>query len=126
MRFTEMRLSSKKKTAKSKTKKQSANKGIKKQYLKSRPMCKVTFKLPKEAVPDAVTVAIAGDFNNWNADQTKMKKLKNGDFTQTVELPCEGEFKFRYLIDSSRWENDWSADKYVPNGLGEDDSVVIV
>jgi 1,4-alpha-glucan branching enzyme len=121
-----MRLSSKKKTEKKTIKKQSVNNGIKKQYLKSRPMCKVTFRLPKAAAPDAATVAIAGDFNNWNKDQTKMKKLKNGDFTQTVELPYKGEYKFRYLIDSSRWENDWSADKYVSNGLGEDDSVVIV
>jgi 1,4-alpha-glucan branching enzyme len=121
-----MRISSKKKTKNKTTKKQQTNNGIKKQYLKSRPMCKVTFRLPKEAAPEAATVAIAGDFNNWNAELTKMKKLKNGDFTRTVELPCEGEFKFRYLIDSSRWENDWCADKYVPNGLGEDDSVVIV
>jgi len=28
------------------------------------------------------------------------------------------------LIDDERWENDWAADDYVPNGFGGDNSVV--
>ena len=97
---------------------------IKRQYLKSKALCKVTFRLPKEAVQGAETVTIVGDFNKWNVTQTPMKKLKNGSFTLTLELPCDREFNFRYLLDSSRWENDWFADKYVPNDLGEENSVI--
>jgi hypothetical protein len=100
--------------------------GIKKQYLKSKPVCKVTFRLPKDAAPGARTVSIAGDFNNWNITQSQMKKLSGGDFTLTVELPCNREYSFRYLIDAQKWENDWCADKYIPNEYGEDNSVVIV
>jgi 1,4-alpha-glucan branching enzyme len=100
--------------------------GLKKQYMKSNPVCKVTFRLPKEAAPDARTVSVVGEFNNWDLTEHQMKKLKNGDFTATVELPCNREFRFRYLIDSCRWENDWFADKYVPNEHGSDDSVVVV
>ena len=99
---------------------------IKKQYLKSAPQCKVTFRFPKEAAPDAKSVAVVGDFNDWNVAEHLMKKLKNGDFKVTLSLPCNREYKFKYLIDANRWENDWFADKYIPNGYGSDDSVVVV
>ena len=100
--------------------------GIKKQYLKTNGWCNVTFKLPKDAAPDAGVVNIVGDFNNWNFTETEMKKLKSGDFKVTLKLHKNREYRFRYLIDSYRWENDWSADQYVPNSFGCDDSLVIV
>jgi 1,4-alpha-glucan branching enzyme len=99
---------------------------LKKQYLKSNPVCKVTFRLPKDAAPDACAVSVVGEFNNWDMSEHQMKKLKNGDFSATIELTCNREYRFRYLIDSCRWENDWCADKYLPNKHGSDDSVVIV
>ena len=104
----------------------SLNIGIKKQYLKSGNMCRVTFRLPKEAAPDARVVTLAGDFITWNTAEAQMKKLRNGDFTLTLELPCNKEYHYRYLIDESRWENDWYADRYAPNPYGCDDSVVVV
>ena len=100
--------------------------GIKKQYLKSNGSCNVTFRLPKEAAPDAQVVTIVGDFNNWNFAASQMKKLKNGDFKATLKLQRDKEYRFRYFIDGTRWENDWSADKYVPNTFGSDDSLVII
>jgi 1,4-alpha-glucan branching enzyme len=109
-----------------KTTKKIGKSGIKKQYLKTRPDCRVTFRLPKEAAPAAKYVSVVGDFNNWSITETPLKKLKNGDFTATITLMCDREYKFRYLIDADRWENDWSADKYIPNCFGGDDSVVVV
>jgi 1,4-alpha-glucan branching enzyme len=106
--------------------KENVNRGIKKQYLKSDKSCSVTFRLPKESAPDAQVVTIVGDFNNWNVKETLMNKLKSGDFKLILKLPCAREYRFRYLIDSNRWENDWCADKYVPNAFGCDDSVVII
>ena len=99
---------------------------LKKQYMKSNPICRVTFRLPKEAAPSARTVHIVCDFNSWNITETPMKKLKNGDFTLTLGLPCNREYSFRYLINTERWENDWFADKYIPNPYGGDDSVVVI
>jgi 1,4-alpha-glucan branching enzyme len=106
-------------------KSQEATMGLKKRYLKKSPVCKVTFRLPKDAAPVADMVTIVGDFNNWALTETQMKKMKNGDFKATLDLPCDREYRFRYLIDSSQWENDWCADKYIPNEHGSDDSVVI-
>ncbi len=100
--------------------------GIKKQYLKSNGSCNVTFRLPKDAAPDAKVVTLVGEFNDWNLNEIEMKKLKSGDFKVTLKLLKNKAYKFRYLIDSKRWENDWYADRYVPNAFGCDDSLVIV
>ena len=100
--------------------------GIKKEYLKSRKVCKVTFRLPKVAATDAKSVCIVGDFNNWNIRTNPMKKLKNGNYTITLELEAGREYQFRYLIDECKWENDWNADKYVRSPYGDSDNSVIV
>ena len=99
---------------------------IKKIYLKSRNACKVTFRVFKEVVPDAHQVCLAGDFNEWNILANPMKRLKNGDFTTQIELQPGRDYQFRYHIDNSRWENDWQADKYVPNPFGDSDNSVVV
>ncbi len=100
--------------------------GIRKEYSKSRKMCRATFRLPREAAPRARKVTIVGDFNNWDKEITRLQKQDNGDFAVTIELDPGREYRFRYLIDGRIWENDWCADKYVRNPYGEDDSVVCV
>lgn len=98
--------------------------GIKKEHIKTRNICKVTFKLPAEAAFKASSVTVVGDFNNWNKEVTPLEKLEGGDFAVTVELDAGQEYSFRYLIDGQRWENDWHADKYVKSPYGAEDSVV--
>ena len=99
---------------------------LKKQYLKSKPVCKVTFTLPKEAAGAVKSAHVVGDFNNWNVRSNGMKKLKDGTLTATITLKRGKEYQFRYLLDGAIWENDWSADKYVQNRFGSDNSVVVV
>ena len=99
---------------------------LKKQYLKTRAACRVTFPLPKKAAAFANTVHLVGDFNDWNKSITPMKRLKNGSFTTTLVLRRNKEYQFRYLLDGLQWENDWKADKYVPNRYGSENSVVVV
>ncbi len=97
---------------------------IEKHYSKSKSLCKVTFRLPKEAVQGARNVTIVGDFNNWNVTQTPMKQMSNGDYTLTLELPCNREFNFRYLVDAEKWEKDWFADRYIPDDSSDDNSLI--
>jgi hypothetical protein len=101
-------------------------KGMLKQYLKTCPKCRVTFRLPKEAAQEAQVVMVVGDFNGWSTTETPMKRLRTGDFMLTLEFPRNREFRFRYFIDGSRWENDWNADRYFPNPYGGEDSVLIL
>ncbi|NPD44640.1 MULTISPECIES: isoamylase early set domain-containing protein [unclassified Lentimicrobium] len=100
---------------------------LKKQYLKSKPICKVTFSMDKEAVAGASQVDLLGEFNSWNmADAISMKKLKNGTFKVTVDLPTGSEFQYKYLLDGEKWIADDSADKYVNSGLGAEENAVVV
>ena len=103
-----------------------ANVGLKKEYLKSKNIVKVTFRLPKVAALDAKNVHVVGDFNGWSIYANPMKRLKKGEFTTTIELKPGNEYQFRYLIDEVRWENDWNADKYVKSPFGSDNSVIVV
>jgi 1,4-alpha-glucan branching enzyme len=81
-----------------------ANISIRKQYLKSRPVCKVTFRIPEEMGTSAKTAHIVGEFNNWTFFATPMKKLKSGAFTMTLELEPGREYQFRYLLDKRSGE----------------------
>lgn len=100
---------------------------IKKQYLKSKPICKTTFTLPVEAAPKASKVFLLGDFNNWDKKKAiPLKKQKNGIFKVVLDLSPGREYQFRYLIDNNIWENHWEADKYQPSGFGEENSVVVL
>ncbi|GGD54582.1 hypothetical protein GCM10011357_07890 [Lacimicrobium alkaliphilum] len=66
-----------------------------------------------------------GEFNNWDTQTQPMKRLKNGTFTTTIDLPRNNQYQFRYLLDDKNWENDWSADHYVPSPVSLEDNSVI-
>lgn len=96
---------------------------IKKQYLKSKPVCKVTFSIEAET---AEAVAVVGSFNNWNAEQAPLKKLKNGTFKATVDLEKDNTYEFRYIVDGE-YVNDMAADAYAWNDYaGAENSIVSV
>lgn len=100
---------------------------IAKQFLKSKPLAKVTFELTADAVNGAKTVALAGEFNDWDASAQVLKKQKDGSYKTTVELPVGGEYQYRYVLDGTTWTNDGAADKYVASGVsGEENSVVVL
>ena len=98
--------------------------GIKKKFIEERNICEVTFRFPREASLQVQKVTVVGDFNNWEKETNPLEKQHNGDFTTTLQLDAGKEYRFRYLIDSHRWENDWHADRYVKGPYDVDDSVV--
>jgi len=98
-----------------------------KKHLKTKPVCKVTFRVPSELANDAARVALVGDFNDWDPRTLPLERLKSGEFKITVDLEAGREYQFRYLIDGQTWQNDDDADRYVPSGFaGTDNSVVAV
>ncbi|MEL6698308.1 MAG: isoamylase early set domain-containing protein [Bacteroidota bacterium] len=100
---------------------------ITKKFLKSKPVCKVTFKLPKNVSNGAGQVFLVGDFNEWNKTATPMKGLKDGSFSTTVDLAQGQEYAFRYLIDGAEWANETEADKTASTPFPDAvNSVVIV
>jgi 1,4-alpha-glucan branching enzyme len=96
-----------------------------KQPEKAAAKTKVTFDLPKAAVENAETVAVLGDFNQWDIQQgIELKKQKDGSFKATVELEAGRNYQYRFLIDGRRWENAWNAEAYEPTPFGTYNSVV--
>jgi 1,4-alpha-glucan branching enzyme len=98
---------------------------LKKQVLKSKPVCKVTFSLSKKQVPEAQTVHLVGEFNEWSETDTEMTRMKNGDFKVTLPLETGKQYQFRYLVDGTTWMNDDSADGFVKSGLGEEENCIV-
>jgi 1,4-alpha-glucan branching enzyme len=94
---------------------------ISKEFTPKRTVCKVTLTLPEEWANKEVVVA--GSFNDWDTSSDKLEK-KNGKWTTTLRLKPENEYRFKYLIDGEKWENDDAADQYVPNEFGSEDSVI--
>lgn len=98
---------------------------MKKSFSGVRDACIVTFRLSQTAAGKAGRVSLVGDFNEWDADATPLVLQKDGSFAAALELPTGRKYRFRYLVDSSRWENDWDADRHEPSGYpGTENSVV--
>lgn len=75
--------------------------------------------------PRAKTVLIAGDFNNWQPEQTPMEKVsETGIWQAKIELP-PGSYRYRYVVDG-QWQQDPYNEQVEPNPFGEYNSVVEV
>jgi 1,4-alpha-glucan branching enzyme len=93
-----------------------------KKFFKSKSTCQVTFQLPEGV--EAEKASVVGEFNNWDPEADRMKKVKRV-WKTTVELEQGQEYQFRYLVNGADWYNDDAADKYVPNNVAGDNSVVV-
>ena len=103
---------------------------IKKKYLKSKPVVKVTFEVSSEAAQGAEEIYLLCEALDW--EKEPLKKFKAGHFKATVNLPTDGkdDYEYRYCMvmpdGSEKYENDWEAEAYRPNGVDGDNSVVSV
>ena len=96
---------------------------IKKQFIKTKPVCKVTFSVEAK---EADSVSVVGDFNNWNAIDGELSKLKNGTFKGVFDLAKDASYEFKYLIDGA-YVNDAEADSFKWNEFaGTENGVLTV
>jgi len=83
----------------------------------------VHFQLP--AVIWAETVTLVGDFNGWNRQSHPLTRSRDdGSWHIEVALEAGKVYQFRYLVNGTDWQNDWNADRYIPNPFGGDNSVL--
>ncbi|WP_166962987.1 isoamylase early set domain-containing protein [Yeosuana marina] len=94
---------------------------ITKQYLKSKPICKVTFSV---LAKEAKEVKVVGTFNDWDTKTEGLKKLKNGTFKGTVDLEKGSSYEFKYIIDGV-YVNDADADGYMWNDFAAAENGVL-
>lgn len=96
---------------------------IKKQFVKTRPVCKVTFSIDAK---EAVAAAVIGDFNNWNPKEGELKKSKTGVFKGVFDVDKDASYEFKYVIDGA-FVNEPEADSYKWNDFaGAENSILQV
>jgi 1,4-alpha-glucan branching enzyme len=99
---------------------------IEKKYLKVKPVCRVKFVLDENQYNSVDSIILAGDFNDWQAGGTALKKTKNGTWSVTCDFAPGSEIQFRYLINGTQWDNDPEADRSVANVFGSENSVIVI
>ena len=68
-------------------------------------------------------VFIAGDFNNWSKESTKMEESE-GIYKKVLYLK-KGKYNYKFVVDG-QWVIDEKADAFVEDGFGGKNSVVYV
>ncbi len=74
--------------------------------------------------PRAKTVQIAGDFNNWQPQQTILKASKDGKWELAMEL-APGKYRYRMVVDG-QWQQDPYNGNVEANPYGEYNSILEV
>ena len=74
--------------------------------------------------PNARSVSVIGDFNQWNPQVNRMTKAKDGSFRARMKLP-PGEFQYKFVVDGM-WFSDPAAQAQVINQHGSLNSVIQV
>ncbi len=96
---------------------------IKKQFIKSKPVCKVTFSVEAK---EAATAVVIGDFNNWDPKEGTLSKSKAGVFKGVFDLEKDASYEFKYVIDGA-FVNEPQADAFKWNDFaGAENSVLEV
>ena len=71
--------------------------------------------------PNAQSVHVAGDFNDWRPGGCPMQRTSEGYWVAKVRLPS-GDFRFRYYADGE-WFTDFAAFGVEPGQFGLDSVV---
>ena len=66
--------------------------------------------------PQAESVSIAGDFNDWDPTSHPMKKDKKGVWKISLNLD-PGTYQYNFYVDGE-WQNDPNCTEYVENPFG--------
>jgi len=75
--------------------------------------------------PAAHSVAVAGDFSDWEPGFTLSDT--NGDGVWTGRVPVQpGVHAYMFLIDGTSWQTDPRADRYQDDGFGNQNAVLAV
>ncbi|MDD5043975.1 MAG: isoamylase early set domain-containing protein [Candidatus Omnitrophica bacterium] len=74
--------------------------------------------------PNAKTVYLAGDFNNWNTSNMKMKKDGKGLWKIKTDLTM-GNHEYKFIVDGNWW-NDPACKNWVANSVGSQNCLVKV
>ena len=90
------------------------------------PKKKVTAPLKEFSLdmPDVSSVYLAADFNQWGAEEVKLKKDKTGIWKAEVKL-APGVYQYKFVVDG-RWIEDPANPNTQNDPYGGSNSVIVV
>ena len=76
------------------------------------------------SAPQARSVSIAGDFNQWDTFSHSLKQDRKGVWR--ISLPLNpGQYEYRFFVDGE-WQNDPNCSSFVENPFGTSNGLKIV
>jgi 1,4-alpha-glucan branching enzyme len=72
----------------------------------------------------AESVALAGDFNNWNTSAAPFIRNGSGVWTAGIDLPSPGRYRYKFVVNGNRWIDDPSNGVKEPDNYGGLNSVI--
>jgi hypothetical protein len=76
--------------------------------------------------PEAHSVAVVGAFNDWRPEATPLADDDHdGVWDARVILPT-GQHEYMFVVDGERWVSDPLAGRYVADGFGRQNAVLVV
>ena len=79
----------------------------------------VTFRLD---APEAKSVTLVGDFNNWDPNARRLQRGKEGSWKGILRL-TPGVYQYKFVVDGLEWWEDPANPQRVPNNYGTMNSV---
>ena len=75
--------------------------------------------------PNAASVALVGDFNDWNPARSPMRATRAGIWATVVPL-APGRYHYAFLVNGVEWRRDPAAPAALDDDFGSPSSVVTV
>ena len=77
------------------------------------------------AAPQATSVAVVGDFNDWDPAASLLARAADGTWTIDLSLPA-GSHRYAFVIDGTRWTPDPTATATLVDDFGAGNSMVTI
>ena len=73
----------------------------------------------------ASSVAIVGDFNDWEEGGSPLRRMEKGVWTITIPL-APGRYHYTFVVDGTKWVADPLAPRTLEDDFGRPNSVITV
>jgi 1,4-alpha-glucan branching enzyme len=78
----------------------------------------------KLVAPDAKEVFLAGDFNDWNPTEYRLRRYKDGIYKKKLQLK-PGRYQYLFRVDGEWWTDPEHPER-TSNPFGSENSVITV
>lgn len=75
---------------------------------------------------EAKTVSLAGSFNGWDVQKTRLSRNDQGLWLVEIDAPASGQHEYKFVVNGQRWIEDPSNGRKVPDNHGGLNSVITI